>query len=830
MQQVTSPNGEKGFYDESIGFVKLNDMQRVTSPEGQRGYYHEKIGFVSGKSLVSSNPTTDQVIMGQEAPTPEWAGRNPNLYGLYGAVKELYRTVGKPAIETTGMVGGGILGAGSGFLGGMGLGTIPGAAAGSALGYTGARGVTEGLDQLFDIERTDRNPTIGQRIKSTSKDLALGALGANPKPTIKNITPLVDETILKRFGGQLSPAEITGGKTEAQVEALLEQVPFASDVMQNWREVNQLKPLVAMRNKYLEAGLENTPRGEVLGQKIKEAVDKRLGQFDIAKTQSINDLRDSVLMKLGSKDSTETLSKEAQEVIVKKSAEAVTKKNTLYGAIDDVVPKGELPFINLQNAAQTQLDELSKLPNVDSKLLNTLKWATNTKQAPEEVAFLESISQYPPYVQQQLMEQSGISKVTEVTKDWKTMQSFRNQLTDAIKANDLSIAQGNPALKGQLNDTGRRLKSIQKALDADFEQIAQGSGAEAKQKWDIAQAFYSDEYAPIWKQKTIRNMAYKEPSKVIDIAIKPGSTTEVDLIKKALGDDGFNKTIKPAFTNKILGAGREETFNPAKLQKTLNDYGDETLLKIYSKPELQTLRDISTIGKVFLEKELPNASLLKSLAKIDNGQVLINSILSSVERSPNSTGLLKNISALKNVLNIKEKEGLKLELLDRVFRFNQKTSQVEAGTMAKGIFNYKDTLKLFLSKEEMQGLESISMIGNAMQRAQQMAANPSGTAKNVIAFGASNELIFKPFETAMQGRILDAAGQVVVAGTSKVLGARKLAELYLHPTTRKLLIKGMMTPSNTPKGRTLAKQLSIVIGNEQLSDYKESEQPVEAIQ
>jgi hypothetical protein len=80
----------------------------------------------------------------------------------------------------------------------------------------------------------------------------------------------------------------------------------------------------------------------------------------------------------------------------------------------------------------------------------------------------------------------------------------------------------------------------------------------------------------------------------------------------------------------------------------------------------------------------------------------------------------------------------------------------------------------------------------------------------------------------MQGKILDAAGKVIVAGVSKVLGARKLAELYLNPSTRKLLTKGMTTPRFTKEGIDIAKKLSIVLGNEYISDTPE-DQSIQAI-
>lgn len=768
------------------------------------------------------NPQTDQKIMGTEAPTPDWAGKHPNLYGLYGATKELYRTVGKPAIETLGMVGGGIVGGGSGFLSSAGLGTIPGAAAGASLGYAGARQATAGLDQLFDIDRASRNPSLVQRGKALATDLALGAVGASPTPKhqIKNVGPVIDDTLFKAYGGSLSPAELSNKKTLAQVESLLEQVPFASDVMQNWREVNQLKPLVAMRNKYIEKGLENTPQGELLGQQIKKAIDQRIAKFDVEKTGTLNDLRSVVLNKLGSKESYETLSKEAQEVLSQKSAEAMAKKNQLYRAIDEAMPQGELPFTNYNAEAQRHMDELKQLPNADNELMNVLKWGTKAETDPQKEQIYKNIMEYTsdPSLQKQMLQQAGLENYTpEFKKTWSTMQGHRNQLNDIISG--VNKPNQNPMLHGQLTDEQRRAKLLRDALDKDFQRIAENSGGEVMDKWTVANAFYSDEYAPVWKNKIIKNMASKNPSELIDVAIKPNSTTEVILTKQALGEQEFNKTIKPAFTNKLFNAGREgDVFNPTQFEKALFKYGDETLLSVYTKDELDLLKQVAKYGQFELNKELPNVSILRTIAKGSEGQVVLNSILNSVDKYPGSRELLKNISALNNVLTPQQKEGLKIELLKKVFKINQETNFIEPVSLSKNIYKYNDVLKKYLNKEEMEGLNSVSIISGAMNRAHAMAANPSGTAKNVIAFGASNEIIFKPFETLLKGKVLDAAGQVAIGTISKVLGARKLAELYVNPKTRSLLLKGMVTPRNSKQGRTLAKQLTIILGNEYMDE------------
>ena len=433
---------------------------------------------------------------------------------------------------------------------------------------------------------------------------------------------------------------------------------------------------------------------------------------------------------------------------------------------------------------------------------------------------LESIKDYPEAVQKQILEKTGISKANNITKDWKTMQNFRNQLSEAIKNEDLAIKNGNPALKGQLSPEGARYKNLLQALDSDFETIAKDKGGEALAKYKEAQEFYKNEYAPVWKNKVTQQMGYKNPSELVDTAIKKGSTTEIDVARKALGDEAFNNTVKPAFTNKLLGAGRDETFNPDKLRKALNDYGEETLLRIYNKDELDMLKTLSETGRLVLEQEIPNKSLLKTLA--NNPQnILVDSILGASEKIPNSTTVLKNVTVINDMLTPQQREGLKIELLARIFRLGAQTGQVEAGTMAKNIDNHKRILEKLLSKEQIKGLEYLSLQGHLMTRAHQAAANPSGTAKNVIAWGLANQLIFNPIEPLMRGDVSESARRVSYGVVSSVLGPKVLAKLYLSPKGQELLIKGMSTKVGTKEGARLAKQLSIVLGNEYINDQQE---------
>jgi hypothetical protein len=781
--------------------------------------------YASGS--VTNPPATSQ-ITSSEPPMPEWAAKSPNLYGLYGAGRELYRTVGKPAIETAGMVGGGIIGAGSGFLAGVGLGAIPGAAAGAGLGYAGARNITGALDSAFELERGLQKPTMGQVVKENVKDVALGSIGAGTpaKSMLQNELAVarrigghpVTDAMLKETGVGLTSGEQTGGKTLAQAESLLEQIPFASDVMQNWREANQLKKLMDQRNKYLASG-QKSPQGEELGKQIKDAIDKRLGQFDVAKIDASNKLRDDVLKKLGSKESYEALSKEGQGILASKSEVARDNISDLYRELGELIPNGKFETPEMAKVAGEWNKRKVKLPNTDKGLISELSWANKKEPMTEEQKMLHDSMKSQGYTAEiidKMLEQSGY-KGGLFKRDWQTLQDYRAQLNKLIKTEDMSIKSGNPALKGQTTPEGAIYAQMKKALDKDLESIAKKEGGDFYEKFKAVNAIYSTEYAPVWKNKIIRSMAYKNPDQVIDVAIKKGSTTEVDLIRKAMGNIEFDKTIKPAFTNKILGAGKDAPFDPKALQRNIAAYGDETLSKVYSKSELTTLKDLAVNGKLMLDKELPNTSLLKSIAnKTDN--VIVDSILGATERGAGSTKILQNVTALDPYLTKAQKEGLKTELMARVFKTSEITGQVEPVTMAKNISKYRDILKKYFNDQELSGLQKISAIGKQMGKAQQMAANPSGTAKNVIAWSLLNQVVFNPVEPLLSGDVVGSGKRLAMGLATAVLAPKMLAKIYLNPKMQQLLIKGMVTPNNTQQGKDIAKQLAIVIGNEQMND------------
>lgn len=131
---------------------------RVDVPE-----YNTFIDFPDGTTpaqisqVMAKNFPSKSNVQTQQTPqdsTPEWAGRHPNLYGLYGAGRELLRTGIETAGATAGAAGGALI-------------PVPGTSlVGGGIGYAGGKRVA--------------NAVLGEDIDTSAmgigKDVAIGGL------------------------------------------------------------------------------------------------------------------------------------------------------------------------------------------------------------------------------------------------------------------------------------------------------------------------------------------------------------------------------------------------------------------------------------------------------------------------------------------------------------------------------------------------------------------------------------------------------------------------------------------------------------------------------
>jgi arsenate reductase-like glutaredoxin family protein len=449
------------------------------------------------------NPNPRNESISAERPyDPEWAKDYPNLYGLYGAAKELYKTIGRPAISGIGL--------GVGAAGGAASPVPGGAMIGGGLGYAAGENINAALDELFELRRpgtplarraveTLKNIETGAVLEGGGNILSRGAgwtLGKLLAPYSKEYTPQSANIAskAKELGITLSPAEVTGSKNLALVESLLEKSPTSADVPLGWRQTNQLDPLKVLREKALEGSQSATELA--VGSDIKAKVDAYLSRFKGVKQEYLDAMRKRLYASaLGSNKTASELGESAKELLSNRSAAAVAKRRAVYDEVGANVPDEKVRASELQKVADELAKEVSELPSQNQTLKSVLAWARETKVDPkvEQIVRQMEADNYTPELQKKILEQMGFDagKLTRepVQRNWKTLQDFRTQLNDLIRQEDMSIKSGNPSLRGQVTNEGRIYTRLKEALDKDFEKIAESSGSEALDALKAANAF-----------------------------------------------------------------------------------------------------------------------------------------------------------------------------------------------------------------------------------------------------------------------------------------------------------------------------------------------------
>lgn len=758
----------------------------------------EIFGTVGGEQ---EKPVT---ATGPQPEAPEWAGRYPNLYGAVGAAKEVARF----GAETAGLVGGGIAGAAS---------PIPGGAIiGAGLGYGGVKAAERWLE--------GEKATLPEAAMTSAKDVATGVAmetggqlvgglvkGAKKMighPVQSELPQYAIEDIIaagQRMGITLSPAEATGSKALALIESMFDKSPFSTTVINAWRQAKQLKPMLALREKLLSEG-GTGEQIETLGQKIKDQVNTFLGQFKSLNDAQVNQLRDNVLTKLGSKETYESIGKTAQEAIAERSGAMYQKANELYGRVGELIPEGATVNIdNMRGVAKRILDEEMKKPTAwrNVPLIKKLEGIGGPTRLEQE------ITAYPEAMQTQIREQiaseSGTGKY-----DWKTIQGMRSDLGKWIAESDAAIKTAQPGAKFQSSPDAGIYKQLRSALDKDIDVFATESGGEVRQAFDVANAFYR-EGKKVYNAPEIRRLLSTNPGTVVDMIFRPGGREEVDLIAKAIGQDAFTKTIKPAFTKKLLDTGT--VFDPKALQANIKKYGEELLQKVYKPDELKTIGGLASDGKIVMEDRLAGNAFIKTIAG-ERPEVVVDSIFGSYERFPGSKQVLKNVALIKSIVTKETMDKLKYEFTDRLFKINQPTGYIQPITLSATVNKFDRVLKQLYTPEQVGWIKEVSEIAKKQAAAEMLARNTSGTAQNIIVWGQVGAVL-----AAGSGTLHDILSGDVPGATWKALSIpaiimtpAMMTKIYLSPAGRKYFTQGMKETIGSGKSAEIITKIAEVTG------------------
>jgi hypothetical protein len=263
------------------------------------------------------------------------------------------------------------------------------------------------------------------------------------------------------------------------------------------------------------------------------------------------------------------------------------------------------------------------------------------------------------------------------------------------------------------------------------------------------------------------------------ILIKPGNAAAYTELKNSIGEQGA-RPVKQAFTNHLMGEGGKDVGGLANLRSTLDRYGSQTLAEVYNPQEVKQLYNLADKSQWMKHSPVGNP-FFREMVKSNPAQVA-PSILSDeattakvIRAFPQMKPHLRQ--AFMDGVHPNEKTPFPTKLLERLNSYPKGTQQ-----------------HLFTSGE-LQDFHQLAKIIERTKGSVKLAENPSGTAQNVIAHGDAMMMLKHPLTAAPQ-----------VAGVSAI------AKLYLSQTGRRLLMEGLVTPSNSKRGAEIGFKIGTIIG------------------
>lgn len=694
------------------------------------------------------------------------------------AMKESVSEAAHAALEMGGGVIGGMLAARGGPSAIM---------AGGALGTSGGGAVANNLDQMMGLKKAP--PSFKEAGIETLQHLKSGtmaemggqitskALGTVAREGMKTGLDLSERGLA--MGVELTPAEVLNSRPFALIEKGLENLPMSSGVMQKFR-TKQMEGLLKQRSKLLEEqGSSESIEG--IGFRIQERLDEILQKQFKARAEELPALRNRALKAMGSSESYESLGKRADDAIIDYTKRFKEEADKRYSAIDELVaPETPMRIDNVIAEAESLRDELDKvLPTSrDSRVTAIVNDILGLKKPPPDAGPEFDVMGAPIERPEVPDEPPSIS-----FEGFRRNQSVWRKLT---RSHDLAQRPGGPrGAQGMSDAEAGAYKRLIKASQRDLENFSEESGGNIKETVSMANAFYGENKQGINSPQfqALSKMAANEPSKVVDFAFKPGNIEEINLLRRVT-NPGVFRDMKQKFTSRnILGEGAD--FSGNTIKQNMERYGEETLANIYEPGELKTLLALSDEA-ADLDKKIVDEPFFRRLLRTDSEKVVDRIV------RPGNTRNIELIRATlgeDGVRNVKEGFAARLFSLKDENVFPAKKFDTEIAKYGK------ETLDELFSKDELKAIYDFRDVAKAAQRAEDLAGNPSGTARNVItSMGIGGGLVYaikNPLKTSII-----------------LMQPLALAKLYLNPVSRKYIIEGFKVPLEAKVAAPLASKLT----------------------
>jgi hypothetical protein len=182
--------------------------------------------------------------------------------------------------------------------------------------------------------------------------------------------------------------------------------------------------------------------------------------------------------------------------------------------------------------------------------------------------------------------------------DVRTFQDIRAAVNDEIQN----------LVKNEKGDAARKLQVVKSAMDKELETFANKSGGSVKQAFDVANRYYQ-EGAQVFHDPKIKRIIESNPESVYGLLVKPNAVTDINTLRKALGEENF-KPVQRAFMEKVLATDGVDVFSPAKFSTSAGKFEPETLNAVFGAQKVKEIQDFWTLAQRItqVEKRVGNPS------------------------------------------------------------------------------------------------------------------------------------------------------------------------------------------------------------------------------
>ena len=725
---------------------------------------------------------------GTMEPVPAWATKHPELYGLYGAGKE----VGKVGLEmlgtTAGAVGGGVMGG------------IPGALAGAGMGYAGVKMAEDKFGGNPDARFKPEDLLTGAAMELLPRGISKAGRWVKSK-FIPSKEDFALAKIYDKYGiTHTLPSQTKAhpSKTLSIMESVLGYSPLSGDVMMK-NSMNQLSELNAAREKLVNLGASEKQL-EKVGNAIRKEATAIIEKHEGRATERSKILVDEYLAQTTKNQTRYGAGSTVREMLGSNLTKAQDDIEARYTAVRSMLGKNAEKPIPVSKETMSAADMLFKeemaiapeyrnnvllrkiRPFISDNMLKGLDQKT--------LGYLNS----NPKLKQAYLE-SGAGEEGSMGFTWDALKDMRSRLLTSSR----QIYKSNP--KG--NSTTRVYSILSEAIDNDMAKFADQIPG-VQQTYNAARSA-SKQMHEIY-DKDILGIMNAKPQDVVKRI-----TTDVGLLSKVkttLGDDAVQQLksvwLRDAFDKSIDSAGR---FSPIKLNQSMKAIAPEARSMLMTSADEAQLakvsKEINTINTKYFGKTREKClDFLSTVAGTSN-----EAVFSMIFRPEIAADSARNIAMAKRLLTPDRVKDIQELALRKVLTVNASGHYLPV--KASNLWSQYDApLKHLLPKSVYDDTKTFVFATQNMKRVEALANNASQTAQVLVGLNA-----------------LQSVGNAVSSpqaalGAVKTLGLPwAIAKIYMSDTARNFLKKALI-PKNPQATADFMRALEIGIANKATTDQK----------